>query len=69
MNENTELTLVSNGDDWEGLYVNGVLVHEDHSIRLEDFATLLGFNLELVYVDQSWIERKGGLPNRLKEVR
>lgn len=33
-----ELVIVSNGDDWEALYVNGKLTDEGHSIRIRDLA-------------------------------
>lgn len=32
---NGELVLVSNGDDWEGLYVNGKKVFSHHNVEVE----------------------------------
>ncbi len=37
--------VVVDGDDWKGLYVNGKLVYENHSIPLRELAEHLGFKI------------------------
>jgi hypothetical protein len=60
-------------DDWCGLYVNGKLVYEDHSIPTVTFAELMmsnqpieSFNMQCVDLD--WIHERGNLPEDLNEV-
>ena len=44
------------GDDWEGLYINGVLVDEGHRVRLEDVMCRLGIHYNAMMADQEWLE-------------
>jgi hypothetical protein len=65
-----EITIVTNYDDWEGLYVNGVLSKEGHKIRLNDVLEKLGVTAQYIEFDNSWIEQQGGrLPARLNDVK
>ena len=64
-----KITLVSNGDDWEGLYVDGELVVEGHSITARDMANALGADMENVYVSYEWLGGKvNTLPQRLSKI-
>lgn len=60
------LTLVDDeGGDWTGLYINGRLVHEGHSISGKQMLEILGIpfdNFEVPYED---MERMGRLPSDL----
>lgn len=62
------LTLVSNKDDWEGLYVDGILWAEDHSISSETLLKALGIEIEHITVDADWLYERGNLPNNLEEI-
>jgi len=62
------ITLVD-GDDWEGLYLDGKLVQEGHHVRLEDIFRHLGIEANFVYPDTEWLEARGNLPENLREVR
>lgn len=56
-------------DDWAGLYVDGVLKHEGHSIRDEDWLELLnGRQVNLEDVKPGWLEGQGRLPLLLSEI-
>jgi len=57
------------GDDWEGLYINGKLVEEHHHVRTEDVLRHLGIKCEVIYPDQDWLEERGSLPANLSEVQ
>lgn len=66
------VTLVT-GEDWSGLYVNGVLVEQGHQIPqrhvIEHLARIEGeYTSESVIPNQQWIEDRGNLPNDLSEV-
>lgn len=64
-----KLTLVT-ADDWQGLYVDGVLVHEDHRIRPGDLFDLAPLGvLEEREADLAWMEERGRLPTSLDDVR
>ena len=56
------------GDDWQGLYIDGILMSEDHSISIEDFAEVVGIKLSKKYVDLDWLEDNGYLPKLLENV-
>lgn len=57
------------GDDWEGLYLDDRLVEEHHHVRTEDVLRHLGFEYEVIYPDQDWLEERGSLPTDLAEVK
>lgn len=57
------------GDDWQGLYKDGKLVYENHSIDAGQLAKYAGLNLEYRSVDSEWLERRGSLPELLKNAR
>ena len=68
MKTKPKYTLIS-GDDWCGLYKNGKLVTEGHSIKLTDFAKIIGIDLEVKWINQDWLENRGCLPKELSEVK
>jgi hypothetical protein len=61
------------GDDWEGIYLDGFLQLENHSLRLSDVLELLmdqqidGFHQHTA--DEEWLEERGRLPENLSEVQ
>ena len=59
----------ADGDDWNGLYVDGELVAENHSLRPTDVLDALGIVYERVACDQDWLEEQGRLPPDLKDVK
>lgn len=62
------LVLVTNYDDWEGLYIDGVLVLEGHKIRKDEMFTVLGINYTEVETAEGWLESRGTLPRNLSDV-
>lgn len=63
------------GDDWEGLYVDGVLQQEGHSIPahdilewIKDFGEVTISEYESREVNLSWLDDRGSLPHYLTEV-
>ena len=53
------------GEDWEGLYINGKLVYENHNIRADEIITILdqhGLEATCIEVDDAWLMEKGRLP-------
>lgn len=57
-------------DDWEGMYINGELVAEGHSIEKDTVLTILGleFNEDWT-VDEDWLNERGRLPKKLSDVK
>lgn len=47
---NKEITILST-DDWEGLYHNGELLDEGHSINFYSILRKLGYHIEYISVD------------------
>lgn len=58
------ITIVTNDNDWEGLYVDGQLVHEGHEIPRSVLLEAVGVAVETVVV-----EIDGSLPDTLAEAR
>lgn len=69
MNPTPKITIVSNGDDWEGLYLDGVLFDQDHSITAKNLARALGLEINEIYVSHEWLGGKvSHLPEKLSGV-
>lgn len=69
MNPTPKITIVSNGNDWEGLYLDGVLFCEDHKITPYDLARALDLESEAVEVSYQWLgEKVTRLPEKLSGV-
>lgn len=69
MNPTPKITIVSNGDDWEGLYLDSVLFCQDHSITAKDLARALGLEMDKVYVDCEWLGGEvASLPEKLNKI-
>jgi hypothetical protein len=64
-----KIRLVTNYDDWEGLYVDGKLVEERHTIRLCDLAKAVGLDYEEDEVRYEWLAERGSLPGRYEDVQ
>jgi len=63
------VTLVTNYEDWEGLYIDGVLKTEGHSIALREAFEACGILLFVKEADHEWLDEQGSLPDTLKEVK
>lgn len=63
-----KLVLVTNYDDWEGLYIDGELVLEGHEVRKEEMFEKLGINYTEVEAAEGWLESIGRLPKKLSDV-
>lgn len=55
-----------NSGDWVGLYVNGNLTIEGHSLEPDDVLTVLGIENESVWVDMD--PDDGRLPTKLTKI-
>jgi len=62
-----KLDIVRN-DDWCGIYVDEILITENHTIELEDLLTLLKIPFQSKWVDTGWLFDRGNLPTHLSEV-
>lgn len=60
---------IVNADDWMGLYIDGELVYEGHSIEEETLLKYVGVNCDSFWVDDNWITERGNLPSRLEDVK
>ena len=58
-----------NVDDWVGVYLDGKLEYENHSIDADDCLTLLGIECESLWVDPDWMGDRCRLPEDLKDVK
>lgn len=69
---NIAISIVS-GEDWEGLYINGALQNQGHSVSvLSVINALKRHGIEIVYnelcVDDLWLEGRYSLPDNLSDV-
>jgi hypothetical protein len=63
-----KITLVTNHDDWEGIYIDGKLYTEGHRVGLEDLAEALKLDFEKITADCKWLLNSCGLPADLEDV-
>jgi len=69
MNPTPKITIVSNGDDWEGLYLDGVLFAQGHEIHVHHLAEALDLEIETVKVSPYWLgEVITSLPEKLDKI-
>jgi hypothetical protein len=57
------------GDDWEGLYVDGLRRVQGHHVRLEEVFQALGIDGKRVFANTRWLEEQGYLPQKLEDVK
>ena len=61
------------GDDWEGLFVDGRLIYEDHSISTKYVANIITGNqpcsFEEKEVDMDWLYEIGTFPENIIDVK
>lgn len=61
-----EIVFVHGDDgDWEGIYVDGKLLREDHSLEPDDVLSVLGIDYEVHWID---MEDGSRLPKDLGEL-
>jgi hypothetical protein len=56
--------VIVDGDEWQGLYVDGVLKCEDHRLRVDEVLDALGIN---VTVQPTWHDDV--LPDKLEDLK
>ena len=69
--------VIAQGDDWEGLYIDGALVDEGHSLGVRNTLRFLlsaepsisDADLSVREVDLDWIADRGSLPTYIDEVK
>jgi hypothetical protein len=64
---NPKYTLVFS-DDWCGIYVDGELEYENHTLSVIDLLLITEADFEQIWADEEWISERGVLPKDLNEV-
>jgi hypothetical protein len=63
---------LAEGDDWEGLYIDGICYEQNHTLSASDVLSTLkdfGISVDIKSVDEEWMEEEGYLPEYLKDVK
>ena len=55
-------------DDWVAVYLDGVVVHQAHSITERQMLDILGIPYETHDADQEAVEDAGSFPVRIEDV-
>ena len=63
-----KITIVD-GDDWIGIYKDGNLVYEDHSITSCELLKIVDIAHEFKEADYEWIGNLGNFPKLLDQVK
>lgn len=58
-----------NGDDWEGLYINGKLIMENHCLDVFRVLNAIGIDYNFLDADVEWLVNLGRLPENLTDVK
>lgn len=68
--------IIVDADDWQGLYINGVLTCQGHSITAADVAEeiierlpRLNMTFDVKEVNSKWMENRSDLPTELEKVK
>lgn len=70
-----KIVLAQCESDWEGLYIDGVCVAEDHSLRLGSILELIQKRGTAIteftskWVDSEWMDERSDLPENIMEVK
>ena len=65
-----DIVVVGSPDgDWEGVYVDGRLVFEGHSITWWHMLDALKINYTTDDADEEWLHGRGNLPDKLSDVK
>ena len=69
-----EITVIDDGNDWIGLYVDGELALQGrgrrHHADILAFGSLHApYRVKLLFADTEWAASKGRLPKRLADVK
>ncbi|SDQ98358.1 hypothetical protein SAMN05519103_00304 [Rhizobiales bacterium GAS113] len=69
----THIVTIVDGDDWSGLYIDGKLQTEGHSIpvqnALRSVRELGPFTVMCIEADSDWLYDEGNLPRDLVDVK
>lgn len=60
--------VIVDADDWAGLYIDGKLVYEGHSIDYRQVFKHLNIDYSRKEADFEWMDEVGRLPENLSEV-
>lgn len=63
------VTIIDNGDDWIGVYIDGKLVVQDHRINPRELLKQLGYFVECPEPDYDWMDDVAYLPEDLSDVK
>jgi hypothetical protein len=56
------------GFDWVGMYVDGELVCEGHSLQPGEIVAALGMGADYIEPNQEWLYEFGSFPKKLTDV-
>lgn len=56
------------GDNWEGLYVSGKLVCENHYLSHEEILEAIGADIDILAIDDDYLFEFDRLPEQFKDI-
>jgi hypothetical protein len=56
-------------DDWEGLFIDGKCVAQNHSFSPSEVLETFGIDCDYKFADQDWLGERGGFPNNLNDCK
>jgi hypothetical protein len=63
-----KITIVSNEDDWEGLYIDGKIALQAHNLSVYEVLLALDIIPEYITCDHEWLGEQTYLPTYLADV-
>ncbi len=63
--------IIIRGDDWEGIYYNGKLLEQGHSIQFDKVLEKLGYIVKSNYIENEndWEQLGWALPENIEDVQ
>ena len=67
--ENKIIVITHGEEEWDGVYINGQLVYEAHTLDPVQLLRALGIDFTVREVDQEYMNARGGYPKNLKDCK
>ena len=65
----SDICRVSGSSDWEGYYLDGVLIYQAHSVPARLLLENLGLPSRSIEADDTWLNDMGYLPDNIDDVK
>ena len=66
---NNKKIVIVEGDNWQGLYIDGELKEQYHSLELYTIFKYLDIPVDFINADDEWLRKLGYLPKKIEDIK